>query len=73
MQCLNITKIKPDYFKIFRGILPPVTLLVGTFLITLSMSLVVTGLKENFRLIVQLLLIFLILGWLLHLLITLVS
>ena len=45
------TEVKLDCFKTFRGISPPVTLLVGIFLITFSISLTVTGLKENFRLI----------------------
>ena len=73
MQSLNITEVKPDCFKTFRGISFPVTLLVEVFLVTFSISSAVTGLKENLCLIVQLLLIFLILGWLLYLLITLVS
>ena len=73
MQSLNITEVKLDCFKTFRGISFPITLLVEVFLATFSISSTVTGLKENLCLIVQLLLVFLILGWLLYLLITLVS
>ena len=38
MQSLNITWVNPDCFKTFRGISPPVTLLVEIFLITFSIS-----------------------------------
>ena len=50
MQSFNISWVKPDCFKTFRGISPPVTLLIVIFKITSSISLTITDLKENFSL-----------------------
>ena len=69
MQFFHISWVKPDYFKIFRGISPQVTFLVVIFLTEFSIPLKVTGLKENFSIIKKLLLIFfLIIGEFLDLL-----
>ena len=48
MQSFDISEVKIDCFETFRGISPRIALLVGIFLITFSISLTVTGLKENF-------------------------
>ena len=51
MQFFHISWVKPDYFKIFRGISPQVTFLVVIFLTEFSIPLKVTDLKENFSII----------------------